>query len=201
LAADGVRPIKRLHLKEEHMRIGTFAAALVAGLLLVTGHAAAQADPENTLVMELESGTVTIALRPDLAPNHVERLKTLTREGFYDGLVFHRVIPNFMAQTGDPTGTGAGGSELPDLAAEFSDVPFTRGIIGMARTQDPDSANSQFFVTYADAPWLNGQYTVVGEVVEGMEAVDAIKPGSEANNGLVADPDSIISMKVAADAG
>jgi len=183
------------------MRIGTFAAALVAGLLLVTGHAAAQADPENTLVMELESGTVTIALRPDLAPNHVERLKTLTREGFYDGLVFHRVIPNFMAQTGDPTGTGAGGSELPDLAAEFSDVPFTRGIIGMARTQDPDSANSQFFVTYADAPWLNGQYTVVGEVVEGMEAVDAIKPGSEANNGLVADPDSIISMKVAADAG
>ncbi len=183
------------------MRTGTFAAALVAGLLLVTGRAAAQADPQNTLVMELESGTVTIALRPDLAPNHAERLKTLAREGFYDGIVFHRVIPNFMAQTGDPTGTGAGGSELPDLAAEFSDVPFTRGVIGMARTQDPDSANSQFFITYADAPWLNGQYTVVGEVVDGMEAVDAIKQGSEANNGLVEDPDRIVSMKVAADAG
>jgi peptidylprolyl isomerase len=155
----------------------------------------------NTLVMQLESGPVTIALRPDLAPNHVERLRTLTRQGFYDGVVFHRVIPGFMAQTGDPTGTGGGGSDLPDLKAEFSDTPFTRGVIGMARTADPDSANSQFFITYADAPWLNGQYTVVGEVTQGMEAVDAIKQGSEANNGLVEDPDRIISMTVAADAG
>jgi peptidylprolyl isomerase len=183
------------------MRFGMLAAALTAGLLFVSGAAVAQtADPENTLIMELDSGTVTIQLRPDLAPNHTERLKTLTRQGFYDGVVFHRVIPGFMAQTGDPTGTGMGGSELPDLKAEFSDVPFTRGIIGMARAQDPDSANSQFFITYADAPWLNGQYTVVGEVVDGMEAVDAIKQGSEANNGMVEDPDKIISMKVAADA-
>jgi len=102
-----------------------------------------------------------------------------------------------MAQTGDPTGTGTGGSDLPDLKSEFSDVPFTRGIVGMARTADPDSANSQFFITYADAPWLNGQYTVVGQVTEGMDAVDAIKAGSEANNGLVDDPDKIISMTVA----
>jgi peptidylprolyl isomerase len=184
------------------MRFATLAAAMTAGLLLLANAAAAQtADPENTLVMQLESGTVTIALRPDLAPNHVERLKTLTRQGFYDGVVFHRVIPGFMAQTGDPTGTGTGGSELPDLQAEFSDTAFTRGIIGMARTQDPNSANSQFFITYADASWLNGQYTVVGEVTEGMEAVDAIKQGSQANNGLVEDPDRIISMKVAVDAG
>jgi peptidylprolyl isomerase len=158
------------------------------------------ADPENTLVMELEGGTVTIALRPDLAPNHVERLKTLTREGFYDGVLFHRVIPGFMAQTGDPTGTGMGGSELPDLKAEFSDVSFARGIVGMARTDNPDSANSQFFITTADAPWLNGQYTVVGEVVSGMEAVDALAAGTEANNGLVENPDRIVSMRVAADA-
>ncbi len=149
--------------------------------------------------MQLDSGPVTIALRPDLAPNHAERLKTLARQGFYDGVVFHRVIDGFMAQAGDPTGTGSGGSDLPDLEAEFSDVPFTRGVIGMARTQDPDSANSQFFITYADASFLNGQYTVVGEVVDGMEAVDAIKKGSEAENGLVADPDRIVSMKVAAD--
>jgi peptidylprolyl isomerase len=182
------------------MRFGRFAAALAAGFLIVATAAVAQtADPENTLVMELEAGTVTIALRPDLAPGHVERLKTLTRQGFYDGVVFHRVIPNFMAQTGDPTGTGTGGSDLPDLKAEFSEEPFTRGVIGMARTQDPDSANSQFFITYADAPWLNGQYTVVGQVVDGMDAVDAIKQGSEANNGLVEDPDNIVSMKVAAD--
>jgi peptidylprolyl isomerase len=183
------------------MRIGLLTAALTAGLIFVSGLAVAQtADPENTLIMELDSGTVTIALRPDIAPNHAERLKTLTRQGFYDGVVFHRVIPNFMAQTGDPTGTGMGGSELPDLKAEFSDVPFTRGIIGMARSQDPDSANSQFFITYADAPWLNGQYTVVGEVVDGMDAVDALKMGTEANNGLVENPDHIVSMKVAADA-
>ncbi len=182
------------------MRFGRFAAALIAAFVLLANAATAQTpDPENTLVMELKTGTVTILLRPDLAPNHVERLKTLTRQGFYDGVVFHRVIPNFMAQTGDPTGTGSGGSDLPDLKAEFSNTPFTRGIIGMARTADPDSANSQFFITYADAPWLNGQYTVVGQVVSGMEAVDAIKQGSESNNGMVENPDRIISMKVASD--
>ncbi len=122
---------------------------------------------------------MTIALRPDIAPKHAERLKTLTRQGFYDGVPFHRVIAGFMAQTGDPTGTGTGGSDLPDLKAEFSNVHFGRGIVGMARAQDPDSANSQFFIMYGDAPALDGQYTVVGQVVSGMEAVDAIKKGDE----------------------
>jgi peptidylprolyl isomerase len=177
------------------------AAAFAALCLAFAAPVFAQTtDPENTLLMELEDGTVTIALRPDLAPNHVERLKTLTRQGFYDGVLFHRVIDGFMAQTGDPTGTGAGGSDLPDLNAEFSDVPFTRGIIGMARTNDPNSANSQFFIMYGDAPFLNGQYTVLGQVVEGMEAVDAIEKGPEANNGIVENPDRIVRMQVAADA-
>src|SRR5215212_6486084 len=134
-------------------------------------------DPENTLILETTKGRVVIELRPDLAPGHVERIKTLARQGFYDGVVFHRVIDGFMAQTGDPTGTGSGGSDLPDLKAEFSDVPFTRGIIGMARTSDPDSANSQFFIMYGEASSLNGQYTVLGQVVDGMNAVDAIKKG------------------------
>ena len=144
--------------------------------------------------------SVVIELRPDLAPKHVAQVKKLVREGFYDGIVFHRVIAGFMAQTGDPTGTGMGGSDLPDLAAEFSQEPFERGTLGMARAQDPDSANSQFFIMFDEGSFLNGQYTVVGEVVEGMEAVDAIKKGSEANNGQVDNPDKIISMKVAADA-
>jgi len=183
------------------MLFRTIAAALAAGFLAFAAPAFAQsADPENTLVMQLEGGTVEIALRPDLAPNHVERLKTLTREGFYDGVVFHRVIPGFMAQTGDPTGTGSGGSEMPDLQAEFSDASFTRGVLGMARSESPNSANSQFFVTTGDAPWLNGQYTVVGEVVSGMEAIDALAAGTEANNGAVENPDRVVSMKVAADA-
>jgi peptidylprolyl isomerase len=180
---------------------GKLVAAIVAGFLFLSAPALGQAtDPENTLLMELEGGTVTIALRPDLAPNHVERLKELTRQGFYDGIVFHRVIDGFMAQTGDPTGTGSGGSDLPDLKAEFTDTHFARGVIGMARTADPDSANSQFFIMFGEAPGLDGQYTVLGEVVSGMEFVDAIKKGDEANNGLVTNPDRIISMKVAADA-
>lgn len=183
------------------MLLTKFAAAVAVGFLYFAGSALAQSpDPENTLILQLESGTVSIALRPDLAPNHVERLKTLARQGFYDGVVFHRVIEGFMAQTGDPTGTGSGGSDLPDLKAEFSDVPFTRGVVGMARTADPDTANSQFFIMFGEAPSLNGQYTVLGEVVDGMDAVDAIKKGSPAENGLVQDPDKIVSMKVAADA-
>ena len=182
------------------MRLTRLAAVLAASLIALSAPVLAQeSDPENTLIMELEDGTVTIRLRPDLAPKHVERLKTLTRQGFYDGVVFHRVIDGFMAQTGDPTGTGAGGSDLPDLEAEFSDVPFTRGVVGMARTPDPNSANSQFFITYGDASFLNGQYTVVGEVADGMDVVDAIKKGSEAQNGQVENPDRIVSMKVAAD--
>jgi peptidylprolyl isomerase len=156
-------------------------------------------DPENTLVLETTKGTATIALRPDLAPNHVARIKELARQGFYDGTPFHRVIPGFMAQGGDPTGTGSGGSDLPDLKAEFSDVPFTRGMIGAARTSDPNSANSQFFIMFAAAPHLNGQYTIWGEVVQGMEFVDQIKTG-DGPNGEVTDPDRIIKMQVAADA-
>ncbi|ODN68890.1 peptidylprolyl isomerase [Methylobrevis pamukkalensis] len=144
--------------------------------------------------MELASGRVVIALRPDLAPKHVERVKTLTRQGFYDGVVFHRVIEGFMAQTGDPTGTGTGGSDLPDLAAEFTQTDFGRGVIGAARTSDPNSANSQFFICFRDCGFLNGQYTVWGEVVEGMDNVDAIKRGEPPT-----DPDKIISLKVAAD--
>ncbi len=154
-------------------------------------------DGEMPLIeLELASGTVTIQMRPDLAPKHVAQIVELTNQGFYDGIVFHRVIDGFMAQTGDPTGTGMGGSDLPDIAAEFTDTPFVRGIVGMARSQSPDSANSQFFIVYDDAGFLNGQYTVIGEVIEGMEYVDEIKKGSERANGQVDDPDSIISMRV-----
>ena len=156
--------------------------------------------PEDTLVMELPGGQVTIALRPDLAPQHVARVKELVRGGFYDGLAFHRVIDGFMAQTGCPQGTGTGGSGQK-LKAEFSQTPFTRGTIGAARTQDPNSADSQFFICFGDASWLNGQYTVWGEVVEGMEAVDALRkaPASDPS-GRVPDPDRILSIKVQADA-
>ena len=155
-------------------------------------------DPKNTIYLDLEDGRVVIELRPDLAPNHVERIKELTREGFYDGVVFHRVIDGFMAQTGDPTGTGMGGSDKPDLEAEFSDEPHVRGTLSMARTSDPDSANSQFFIVFKDASHLNGQYTVWGSVVDGMEYVDKIKRG-DGRNGMVDDPDKIIRMRVAAD--
>ncbi|HEX5866247.1 MAG TPA: peptidylprolyl isomerase [Beijerinckiaceae bacterium] len=134
-------------------------------------------DPENTLVLETTKGRVVIALRPDLAPGHVERIKTLAREGFYDGVVFHRVIPGFMAQGGDPTGTGTSGSDKPNLKAEFSDQPHVRGTCSMARTSDPNSANSQFFICFDDARFLDGQYTVWGEVESGMEHVDALPKG------------------------
>lgn len=162
------------------------------------GEKAMAGDPKNTIYLDLEDGRVVIELRPDLAPNHVERIKGLTREGFYDGVVFHRVIDGFMAQTGDPTGTGMGGSDKPDLEAEFSDEPHVRGTLSMARTSDPDSANSQFFIVFKDASHLNGQYTVWGSVVDGMEYVDRIKRG-DGRNGMVDDPDKIIRMRVAAD--
>jgi peptidylprolyl isomerase len=151
--------------------------------------------------MEIEHGTVTIKLRPDLAPLHVERIKTLARQGFYDNVPFHRVIEGFMAQGGDPTGTGTGGSEMPDLPAEFSEprtARFLRGTCGMARTSNPDSANSQFFIMFAPIPSLDGQYTIWGEVAGGMEAVDKIKRGS-GGSGMVQGPDRIRSMKIAAD--
>lgn len=156
--------------------------------------APADVDPVM-LQLELKTGDVLLELRPDLAPKHVERLATLAKEGFYDGVVFHRVIDGFMAQTGDPTGTGMGGSELPDLAAEFTDTPYQCGTIGMARSQNPDSANSQFFITFDDAGFLDGQYTVLGFVREGMEHIHQIKKGA-GQNGLVTEPDKMISLKV-----
>ena len=152
-------------------------------------------DPENTLVMETTKGRVVIKLRPDLAPGHVERLKLLAREGFYDGIVFHRVIDGFMAQVGCPHGTGTGGSSYPDLKQEFNAEPHVRGVCSMARAQNPNSANSQFFIVFDDARFLDKQYTVWGQVVEGMENVDKIKRGEP-----VREPDSIVSMKVMADA-
>jgi len=155
---------------------------------------AAVKDPENTLILETTKGRVVIALRPDLAPKHVERLKTLAREGFYDGIVFHRVIDGFMAQTGCPKGTGTGGSKYPDLAAEFSAEPHVRGVCSMARAQNPNSANSQFFICFDDASFLDKNYTVWGMVTEGMDNVDKIKRGEPVQN-----PDKIKSMKVAAD--
>lgn len=152
-------------------------------------------DPENTILLTTSQGDVTIRLRPDLAPNHVTRIKELAREGFYDGIVFHRVIDGFMAQVGCPKGNGTGGSEKPNLAAEFNAEKHVRGICSMARAASPDSANSQFFICFGDAPFLNNQYTVWGEVVSGMENVDKLKRGEP-----VADPDNIVSMKVMADA-
>jgi peptidylprolyl isomerase len=161
--------------------------------------AQAQSDPENTLVMELKDGEVLIELFPDKAPQHVARVKELARKGFYNGLVFHRVMDGFMAQTGDPDGTGRGGSGI-NISAEFNDVPFTRGTLGMARAQHPDSADSQFFITFAEAGWLNGQYTAFGRVIDGMEHVDAIKKAPAGRqSGMVDDPDKMISLKVLAD--
>jgi len=154
---------------------------------------------ENTLYLELKYGKVAIELLPEVAPNHVERIKELAREGFYDGIVFHRVIDGFMAQTGDPTGTGMGGSDKPDLQAEFSDIPHERGVLSMARSANPNSANSQFFIVLEDSYFLDGKYTVFGKVTEGMEYVDDIKKGDPRNNGAVSDPDKIISLKVAID--
>ena len=152
-------------------------------------------DPENTLILTLDTGKVTIRLRPDLAPDHVARIKELAREGFYDGVVFHRVIPGFMAQGGDPTGSGMGGSKKTNLKAEFSNAPHLRGVCSMARSSNPNSANSQFFICFDDASFLDGQYTVWGEVTEGMEAVDALPKGEPPRN-----PGKIVSAKVAADA-
>ena len=153
------------------------------------------ADPENTLIIETSKGNVVIELRPDLAPKHVERIKQLAREGFYNGIPFHRVIEGFMAQTGCPNGTGTGGSKLPNLKAEFSAEPHVRGVCSMARSQSADSANSQFFIVFDDATFLDNKYTVWGKVIEGMENVDKIKRGEP-----VQSPDKMVSVKVAADA-
>jgi peptidylprolyl isomerase len=171
--------------------------AMLLAIGAVAPRSASAADPlDNVLLLDLKDGRVTILLRPDLAPQHVERMKKLAREGFYDGIVFHRVIPGFMAQTGDPTGTGTGGSNYPDLPAEFSNkASFERGTVGAARSSDPNSANSQFFIDFDAAPFLNGQYTIWGQVIDGMDAVDKITPGEPPAN-----PDKIVKMQVAADA-
>ncbi len=163
-------------------------------LAMTLSGAASSQDLENTLYLDLATGRVVIQLRPDLAPKHVARIKELARAGFYDGIIFHRVIDGFMAQTGDPTGTGTGGSDKPDLPAEFSNQPFERGTVGMARTSDPNSANSQFFIMFAPGHFLNGQYTVWGQVVDGMQYVDQLAKGEPPRN-----PDKIIHMRVAAD--
>ncbi len=178
-------------------RLRNLLLTLIGGLVIVmsTNPQTARAlDPENALLIELATGNVTVELLPDVAPQHVARIKELTREGFYDGIVFHRVIDGFMAQTGDPTGTGRGGSAKPDLPAEFSQTPFERGTLGMARTQNPNSANSQFFITFGPTPHLNGQYTVWGRVVDGMEHVDRIKRGEPPRN-----PDRMVRVRVLAD--
>ncbi len=173
----------------------TLTLILGSLLLMTTATKAADLDPNNTLYLDLKDGRVVIKLMPDIAPNHVARIKELTQKGFYDGIVFHRVIDGFMAQTGDPTGTGTGGSDLPDLKAEFNDYNFGRGAIGAARTNNPDSANSQWFICFDDCSFLNKQYTVWGQVVSGMEHVDAITRGEPPAN-----PDKIIKMQLAADA-
>jgi cyclophilin family peptidyl-prolyl cis-trans isomerase len=180
----------------------TFAASL----LLVFG-LSTQVSAADRLTILLKDGPVLIQLMPDVAPQHVARIKELAKKGAYDNVAFHRVINGFMAQTGDvqfgnmangfqPDRAGTGGSDLPDLPAEFSNVPFERGVLGMARSQDPNSANSQFFIMFAPGDFLNGQYTVVGKVVSGMEFVDKIKRGDDANNGSVTDPDRMLKVTV-----
>lgn len=176
-----------------------FFAAVLASLLALASSGAGAASPENTLYLDLKDGRVVIELRPDLAPEHVRQVKELVKEGFYDGLTFHRVISGFMAQTGDPKGDGTGGSKYPNLPAEFSHTPFKRGAIGAARSSDPNSANSQFFICFEDASHLDGKYTVWGQVIEGMQFVDAIKKGVGAS-GEVVNPDKIIKMQLVADA-
>lgn len=186
--------------------------ALAFALSWAVGSAPAlAASPQDTLVLTLKNGDVTIALRPDLAPKHVEQIKALVREGAYDNVAFHRVIEGFMAQTGDvqygdmedgykAAAVGTGGSELPDLPAEFSQEHFVRGTVGMARSQNPDSANSQFFIMFAPAPPLDGEYTIVGKVENGLDLIDSIKRGDPSDNGSVSEPDRIIKARIAGDA-
>jgi peptidylprolyl isomerase len=180
-------------------RIFIIAAAMFAAALApASAQSGKGIDLENTLYLDVKYGRVVIEMLPDLAPNHVARIKELVREGFYDGIVFHRVIDGFMAQTGDPTGTGSGGSGK-NLDAEFSSEIHVRGVVSMARAQSPNSADSQFFIVFDDAPWLDNQYTMWGRVTEGMEHIDAIKKG-EGQGGSVSDPDVIVKIQVAADA-
>lgn len=195
------------------MRLMKLASSVLVAGVLAAGtlvQLASAAGHENRMVITLKDGDVTIALRPDLAPKHVEQIKALVKEGAYDNVAFHRVIGGFMAQTGDvqygdmedgydPDRAGMGGSQKPDLPAEFSSERYVRGTVGMARSMDPNSANSQFFIMFAPNPGLDGQYTVVGTVESGMELVDNIKKGDDANNGAVADPDRMIKVRLGAD--
>lgn len=171
--------------------------AAIAVIASLTAASAQIKDPANTVILETKDGPITIQLRPDLAPKHVAQIKTLVQRGFYDGIVFHRVIDGFMAQTGDPTGTGTGKSDLPNLPAEFTPTPYKVGSVGMARSASPDSANSQFFICYEGCGSLTGQYTLFGEVVAGMDNARKIKKGSAANNGQVSSPDKIVRMRMA----
>jgi peptidylprolyl isomerase len=181
------------------MRLVRRSLLAAFALTLLTGPLSA-ANLKNEIYLYTKDGKVTILLRPDLAPKTVEQIKTLTKRGFYNGLKFHRVIEGFMAQTGDPTGTGTGGSDLPNVPAEFNKAHFKRGSLGMARADDPNSGNSQFFICFADAGFLDGQYTNFGDVIDGMDVVDKIKKGSQADNGTVTDPDKIVKMELATDA-
>ena len=192
------------------MKLKGLAAFVVLAGLAAGSVSASAAEPENTMVITLKDGDVTVALRPDLAPKHVAQIKKLVRDHAYDNVAFHRVIDGFMAQTGDvkfgnmkkgydPNLVGTGGSELPDLPAEFSKEHFVRGVVGMARSQDPNSANSQFFIMFAPAPPLDGQYTIVGDVENGMDAVDKIRKGDDAQNGSVAQPDRMVKVRIAGD--
>jgi peptidylprolyl isomerase len=177
-------------------RLLVMLAALICAVPAVAQKLPAGADPQNTVLIDTKHGRIVIKLRPDLAPKHVARIKQLVREGYYNNVPFHRVIDGFMAQTGDGTrGDGTGGSKYPNLPAEFTNTPFKRGVVGMARANDPNSANSQFFIMYGDGSFLNGKYTVVGEVLSGMDAVDKLKKGEP-----VRDPDRMIKVQVAADA-
>ena len=192
-----VQPINK-HKEPTMMR--TLKSALLAlSLSLFALSPSMAADKENMLYLDTKYGRTVIELYPHLAPKHVERIKKLAREGFYDGIVFHRVIDGFMAQTGDPEGTGRGGSQYPDLPAEFSRERHTRGVTSMARASNPNSANSQFFIMFAPAPHLDGKYTVWGKVIAGMDHIDSVKKGSKSQNGTVINPDKIIKMQVAAD--
>jgi peptidylprolyl isomerase len=186
---------------------GMLALGLFGSVTPASAQSVDLADPENTLFIDLPTGRVTVQMRPDKAPAHVARIKELVRRNFYDGLVFHRVIEGFMAQTGDvefgdmedgftPNRAGTGGSSQPDIKAEFSDRKFVRGTVGMARSMDPDSANSQFFIMFAPAPHLNGQYTVVGKVVSGMDVVDQIKRGTGQNGAVTGTPDVMKTVTV-----
>jgi peptidylprolyl isomerase len=181
-------------------RLLALSVGLAAPVAVAIAPQALAADPDNTLLMQLKDGTVTIEMRPDLAPKHVARIKDLVRQHFYDGLVFHRVIEGFMAQTGDPKGNGTGGSGK-NIAAEFTNkAHFVRGTVGMARASSPDSADSQFFICFAPAPNLDGKYTIWGQVTSGMDVVDKIKKGSQSQNGAVAPPaDKIVSLRLASD--